>query len=71
MILSQTRMIPNGKSWMALKQKDIDGIVATFMRKFSDNGKETATTTDHKRFLRIWYRFIKLGSREFKKVGAK
>jgi len=69
MILSLTRMIPNGKSWMALKQKDIDGIVATFMRKFSDNGKETATTTDHKRFLRIWYRFIKLGSREFKKVG--
>ncbi|MDP6327871.1 MAG: hypothetical protein QGH88_05725, partial [Nitrosopumilus sp.] len=33
MILSLTRMIPNGKSWMALKQKDIDGIVATFMRK--------------------------------------
>ena len=68
MILSLTRMLPEGKGWLELDKDDVEGLVVSIMRKHSDNGKETNTTNDHKRFLKIWFRFIKLGSRKFKKV---
>ena len=68
MILSLTRML-DGKSWLSLNQDDIENLVVTIMVKHGDSGKETNTTSDHKRFLKIWFRFVKLGSRSFKKVG--
>lgn len=35
----------------------------------SQNGQETNTTWDHKKILKIFVRWIKLGSREFREVG--
>ena len=68
MIWSLTKML-NGKSWLKLNQDDIDSLVITIMNTHGNNGKETATSSDNKRFLKIWYRFVKLGSRDFKAVG--
>ncbi len=68
MILALTRLL-DGKNWTQLNQDDIDSLVVAIMDKHSDNGKETTTTSDHKRFLKIWFRFVKTGSRSFKKVG--
>ena len=63
-----TRML-NGKSWLDLNQDDIDSLVVSIMNTYSDNGKETSSSSDKKRFLKIWFRFVRLGSRSFKKVG--
>ena len=68
MIWSLTKML-NGKSWLDLNQEDIDSLVITIMNTHGNSGKETATSSDHKRFLKIWYRFVKLGSRSWKEVG--
>ena len=68
-ILGLTRLLPDGKSWLELDKDDIENIVVAIMEKYSDNGKENSVTSDYKRFLKIWYRFIKFGSRSFKKVG--
>lgn len=70
-ILGITRLLKSHRNhnWLDLNQHDIDMLVVTIMNKYSDGGKETNTTTDFKRFLKIWYRFIKLGSRSFKVVG--
>ena len=69
MILSLTRMLPKDKNWLELDKDDVERQVVIIMKRHSDNGKETNTTSDHKRFLKIWFRFLKLGSRKFKKVG--
>jgi integrase/ribosomal protein L40E len=68
-ILGLTRLLPEGKSWLELEKDDIENLVVAIMNKYSDNGKENSVTADFKRFLKIWYRFIKFGSRSFKKVG--
>ena len=68
-ILGLTRLLPDGKSWLELDKDDIENIVVRIMEKYSDNGKENSVTSDYKRFLKIWYRFIKFGSRSYKKVG--
>ena len=68
MIWSLTKML-NGKNWLKLTQRDIDSLVIDIMKTHGNNGKETATSSDHKRFLKIWYRFVKLGSRDHKLVG--
>jgi len=39
------------------------------MKTQGKNGKDSATSSDNKRFLKIWYRFVKLGSRDFDLVG--
>ena len=57
MIWSLTKML-NGKSWLKLNQEDIDSLVITIMNTHGNGGKETATSSDHKRFLKIWYRFV-------------
>ena len=67
-ILSLSRLLSK-KSWMKLIQEDIDELVTTVMRIYSKNGQETNTTYDHKKHLKIWFRWIKLGDRSFKKVG--
>ena len=68
-ILGLTRLLPDNKSWLELDRDDIENIVVIIMNKYGENGKESSVTSDFKRFLKIWFRFIKLGSRSFKKVG--
>ena len=67
-ILSLTRILSK-KSWLSLSQNDIDGLVTNVMRTYSDDGKETNTTYDHKKILKIFFRWVKLDSRSFRDVG--
>ena len=68
-ILGLTRMLPNDKNWLELVKDDIENLVVSIMKKHSNNGKETSVTGDFKRFLKIWFRYIKFQSRSFKIVG--
>ena len=67
-ILSLTRFMSN-KSWLSLTQDDIDTMMSNIMRTYSNNGRETNTTYDHKKILKIFFRWLKLGSRSFRDVG--
>ncbi len=67
-ILSLSRIKPK-KSWTKLSQDDIDDMIATVVSTYSSNGQETHTTYDHKKILKIFFRWLKLGSRSFRKVG--
>ncbi len=67
-ILNLSRMIK--KDWIEVIKEDIDNLVFKIVQTYGDsNGKETNTTYDHKKILKIFFRWIKLGSREFKEVG--
>lgn len=66
-ILGLTRML-NG-NWLDVNQDDIDSLVVSVMNRYSENGKETESSRDKKRFLKVWFRFVRLGSRSFKVVG--
>jgi integrase len=68
MIWSLTKML-DGKNWLKLTQRDIDSLVMTIMKTHGKNGKDSATSSDNKRFLKVWYRFVKLGSRDVELVG--
>jgi len=67
-LLSLTRMLSK-KSWNTLNQDDIDLLVSTVMQTYSSDGKETNTTYDHKKILKIFFRWVKLGSRSYRDVG--
>ena len=67
-ILSLTRILGK-KQWLTLSSNDIELLVVNVMRKHSDNGQETNTTYDHKKILKIFFRWLKLGSRSFRDVG--
>jgi len=67
-LLSLTRMLSK-KSWNTLNQDDIDLLVSNVMKTYSVDGKETNTTYDHKKILKIFFRWVKLGSRSFREVG--
>jgi len=67
-ILNLTRMIQ--KDWNKVTKDDINEIVTKIMDTYgTSNGKETNTSYDYKKILRIFFRFIKLGSRSIKEVG--
>jgi len=67
-ILNLSRMIK--KDWKSANKQDIDNIVLKVVETYGDStGKETNTTYDHKKILKIFFRWIKLGSRDFKEVG--
>ncbi len=55
--------------WIVVTKDDIDQLVYEVMKKYSLDGKETHTTWDHKKILKIFFRWIKLGSRNFSDVG--
>ena len=57
------------KDWKDAKKKDIDSIVARVVQTYSDNGQETNTTHDHKKILKIFFRWLKLDSRDKNEVG--
>ncbi|MDH3764592.1 MAG: hypothetical protein OER82_02125 [Nitrosopumilus sp.] len=62
-VLNLSRILK--KDWEDVTRADIEEIVYQFIQKYSSNGKETHHTWDHKKILKIFFRWIKLGSREF------
>ncbi|MCH9042422.1 MAG: tyrosine-type recombinase/integrase [Thaumarchaeota archaeon] len=58
------------KNWKSIGKNDIEKLVYDIMQNYSDSsGKETNYSYDHKKVLKIFFRWIKLGSREFIEVG--
>ncbi len=67
MILNLSRMIK--KDWKDVTKTDIDNLVYHIMETYSSSGQETNSTWDHKKILKIFFRWFKLGSREHGLVG--
>ena len=56
--------------WTEATKSDIDKLVAKIIEKYADDsGQETHTSRDHKKILKIFFRWFKFGSRSFVKVG--
>lgn len=66
-LLSLGRLL--GKNWSDCIKDDIDYLVVRIMDNYSESGKETETTRDHKKVLKLFFRWYKLGSRNFRKAG--
>ena len=67
-LLGLTRMLQ--KDWKDVIKNDIENLVYEIMQRHSDeSGKETNYSYDHKKVLKIFMRWMKLGSREFAEVG--
>ncbi|MEX0861123.1 tyrosine-type recombinase/integrase [Nitrosopumilus sp.] len=66
-LLSLSRMLK--KDWDETNKEDIEELVYNFNKKFSKDGQETNTTSDHKKILKNFYRWLKFGSRDQKSVG--
>ena len=58
------------QEWDTMTREDINTLVANVMIKYSDNGQETHETYDHKKHLKLFFRFVKRGNRLHKKVGT-
>jgi len=68
MILSLSRLL--NKNWKDFTKEDIDELVFRIMERYGNSsGQETNTTWDHKKVLKIFFRWIRLGSREKEEVG--
>ena len=58
------------KKWETVTKEDIDVLVSKIMEKFSEeNGQESNYSYDHKKVLKIFFRWYKLGDREQREVG--
>lgn len=67
MILSLSRL---NKDWEDVTKNDVDKLVWKIMNQYGDdNGQETNTSHDHNKILKIFFRWVKLGSREKNEVG--
>ena len=67
-MLNLTRFIK--KDWKDITKDDIDRLVLKIVELYAnDSGQETNTTWDHKKILKIFFRWFKLGSRNFREVG--
>jgi len=56
--------------WKNATKSDIDKLVAKIIEKYADDsGQETHTSRDHKKILKIFFRWLKLGSRSYTTVG--
>lgn len=67
-LLGLTRILR--KDWKSVEKNDIEKLVYEIMQNYSDSsGKETNYSYDHKKILKIFFRWMKLGSREFAEVG--
>jgi hypothetical protein len=59
-----------GKEWESVTKDDIDVLVSKIMQRFAEqNGQESSYSYDHKKILKIFFRWFKLESREQKEVG--
>lgn len=67
-ILNLNRFYEN-KDWEQISKEDVLDLVYRVMKSYSTDGQETNTTWDHKKILKIFVRWIKLGSRDYKEVG--
>ncbi len=66
--LNLSRMLR--KNWIDATKDDIDELVYKIVSTYGDNkGQETNTSYDHKKVLKMFFRWVKLGSRNFKEVG--
>jgi len=68
MILALTRLL-RGRNWLTLSKTDIVFLVVEIMKNYSSNGKETNSTYDLKMHLKLFFRWLKLGSRSKHEVG--
>ncbi|MEM3065495.1 MAG: site-specific integrase [Candidatus Nitrosotenuis sp.] len=67
-MLTITRKI--NKKWPDVTKPDIDKLVKDVMNQYGDrNGDETESSRDFKKILKLFFRWLKLGSREYKEVG--
>ena len=67
-LLNLSRLL--NKDWEDISSDDINELVYKIMDQHGDeSGQETNYSYDHKKILKIFYRWFKLGSREFKDVG--
>jgi integrase/recombinase XerD len=67
-LLSLSRILK--KDWITVTKSDIDDLVYEIMKKYSpETGQETNSTWDHKKILKIFFRWHKLGSRQHSIVG--
>jgi integrase len=67
-VLNLSRLL--GKDWKGVSKDDVENLVIKIIELYSDkNGQETYTSYDHKKILKIFFRWLKLGSREQKQVG--
>ena len=57
------------KNWKDATKTDIEMIISKVVQKYSPDGQETNTTHDHKKVLKIFFRWLKLGSRIKDEVG--
>ena len=58
------------KEWNDVTKDDINILVSEIMQKFADqNGQESNYSYDHKKVLKIFFRWFNFGSREFNDVG--
>lgn len=58
------------KDWSDVTKQDIDILVKDVMNEYGDiNGDETESSRDFKKILKLFFRWFKLGSRDFKEVG--
>ena len=58
------------QEWITMTKDSINNLVAVVMQNYSKNGQETHTSYDHKKILKLFFRFVKLGNRLHKKVGT-
>jgi integrase/recombinase XerD len=64
-ILAMTKLL-EGQEWISLDLDGIKSLVVKIMSKYSKDGQETNTTSDHKKILQQWFRFLKTGYRTAK-----
>jgi integrase len=67
-LLTLTRMLD--KNWIDVTKNDNNNLVYNVVQTYSDHkGKETNSTADAKKYLKMFFRWIKFGSKDFKEVG--
>jgi len=67
-VLSLSRLLR--KDWKDVTRKDVEELAFEIMQRYGDSkGQETHSSFDHKKILKIFYRWFKLGSRDYNEVG--
>ena len=64
-ILALTKLL-EGQEWKSLDIDGMNSLVTKLMNNYSIDGAETNTTSDHKKALQQWFRFLKTGYRTSK-----
>jgi integrase/recombinase XerD len=67
-LLSLSRLL--GMDWKDVTKREIDDLAFKMVEKYGDvKGQETYSSFDHKKILKIFFRWFKFGSRDYKEVG--